>query len=389
MRLLLHFPPLWDVNSPFSPGWMGWNSYGTKLFTELSSQLTRKGYTFDLLLQNDFKVLQRALGQQTYHAVFSSSNPHTALEKEWLKKWRQERPWVSLFNLSKDSMANGVTLADHSAMELVLRHLVKCGYERLGWASLHQTQTRYQAWKSMMKHFSLPLHTSRIFQPSSLGTTPLNSDVLKRDLTHFIQKGIGREFEALVCDNDGTARWVLSKATSLGFTVPDDLGVTGVDGRSDGNPTQRLTTVLLSPKEVAAAAIELMEEMVGKKRKWQAQIAYLRPSLILGETTQVLKKAKANPLGSLNLKECFSLKDPASELAKKYELKRESFLKKYHHFVGKPFKQALLDVRMSEAEKYFSTTKHTVIQVAHLCGYTSMANFHRHYLKYWKKTPRQ
>ena len=69
--------------------------------------------------------------------------------------------------------------------------------------------------------------------------------------------------DAFVCANDSMAIGVCGKLTELGYKVPDDVIVTGIDGITEGNSySPSITTLMLDIKSAGTTAAERTAEIL-------------------------------------------------------------------------------------------------------------------------------
>lgn len=77
------------------------------------------------------------------------------------------------------------------------------------------------------------------------------------------------------------------------------------------------------------------------------------------------------------------LKDIAAQLG--YD---PSYLaRRFKNITGTPVIQTLMEIRMTKSAELLTQGDLTVAQVPEMCGYQSMAGFHRDFKKYFNKTP--
>lgn len=108
---------------------------------------------------------------------------------------------------------------------------------------------------------------------------------------------------ALFCANDLTALGAIQAANRLGFAIPGDVSVIGVDDIPAGNLTHPTLTSIRQPvKEIADAGVELLVDMLTRREKRDKREAkrpeakpkniILMPRLVVRESTGPFKQGR-------------------------------------------------------------------------------------------------
>ena len=153
---------------------------------------------------------------------------------------------------------------DYDDFSKVVRHLIEVhGYRRIycltGPDFLFQAQTRLKAYQDQMTEHGLYFDESYY----CYGTFWVDS---AKAYAEKIISGLIPKPEAVVCGNDIMAVALISELTRAGFSVPEDIAVTGYDGVILGDdPDVTLTTYSRNHFQLGADAVRrLYRNMTGK-----------------------------------------------------------------------------------------------------------------------------
>ena len=150
-----------------------------------------------------------------------------------------------------------ITLSDKCAMEFVLKHLVEDhGLTRInfigGFPGNRQTEERLAGYKKVLTEHNIPVEERRIaygqFWTKAVDCT---REFLKDELP-----------QAIVCASDAMAIFCMDELKNQGYSIPEDIIVTGFDGIADCelySPT--VTTVRCSFAEAGEKAVDMLSDM--------------------------------------------------------------------------------------------------------------------------------
>ena len=150
-----------------------------------------------------------------------------------------------------------ITLSDKCAMEFVMKHLVEeHGLTRInfigGFPGNRQTEERLAGYKKVLTEHNIPVEERRIaygqFWTKAVDCT---REFLKDELP-----------QAIVCANDTMAIFCMDELKHQGYSIPEDIIVTGFDGIADCelySPT--VTTVRRSFAEAGEKAVDMLSDM--------------------------------------------------------------------------------------------------------------------------------
>ncbi|MDA8585087.1 LacI family transcriptional regulator [Rhodobacteraceae bacterium] len=144
-----------------------------------------------------------------------------------------------------------------AAGKLAAQTLVECGYRRIGMmggpASATSTQDRLAGFLEVMRE-QPEIEVTTSFAPS------YSFDAGRAEMTRLLSS---RHAEAYFCGDDVLTIGALSAAQSLGLSVPDDLGLLGLnDMEIAGWENIALTTIHNPIEQIVDASIELVAELL-------------------------------------------------------------------------------------------------------------------------------
>ncbi len=166
-------------------------------------------------------------------------------------------PYVLVYN--RDDAHPCVSVAGHSAMQEIVEGLLERGHRDIAMvygrlSASDRAQQRYAGFTEAMARAGIT--------PAALIEVPFVETAIQ-DITLALQRR--RRPTALVCSNDLIAIRAIRAAHECGFSVPDDLTVTGFDGIAlvqDLAP--RLSTVAQPNAQMGAAAARWLIESLAR-----------------------------------------------------------------------------------------------------------------------------
>lgn len=382
-RFLIYFACRWSPPGQPVAVDVPWNEHGSRLLSEALSTVVRRGHSYELLLAPNPRRLARAMALSTIHGVLTNAAPP---DPSLLKL----APWVQVGGATQPGVGS-VVLSEGNAMEKMVGHLRAFGHRHIGWASIHAPGPRLSAWRQVMAEHGPPPSAQDIFQYPSETVSKWPTRAWKQALDDFLTTNCLKRrdpLDAIVCDNDGTARLLLAVAEKIGLAVPRDLGVTGVDGRPDVEGEPRLTTVVQNPSLLALGSVKYFEEIISGKRP-RGQTITQAPTLRLGDTTSFREPTRRQQMTLWNrtLDLHWQEQDPATSIALKLGLGRAYFLRRFSYLTGMPFPSAIEERRLERAWFLLTHTNRSVQQITLDCGYESTVTFHRQFRRKFGESP--
>jgi LacI family transcriptional regulator len=218
------------------------------------------------------RALLEALSRRVDGLIIFSRMPEAELE--WLAAL--DKPLVFFGRLPKLTLPT-VASDDHRGACMMTRHLVTLGHRRfayMGFSKSRRDGERMGGVKECLAAHGLELAVYDAASPSAQEGERLCPEVMLG----------ARHPDALVCYNDLMALGFMKAAQSLGFRIPADISVAGVDNIVYGNYTSPpLTTVDLHSERMGVAAMEkLLDTIDGRPTE---PFTLIEPQLILRGST--------------------------------------------------------------------------------------------------------
>ena len=165
-------------------------------------------------------------------------------------------------NDPEHTLQKNILLSDSIAMEFVVEHLIsehkltKINFIG-GFPGNLQTEERLSAYKKVLTRHGIPVEESRIaygqFWKKSIECT---EQFMSAD----------EKPEAIVCASDAMAIFSIDWLKNNGYSVPEDIIVTGFDGIKDGKYyIPSITTVRRAFGEAGKTAVELINDIINCK----------------------------------------------------------------------------------------------------------------------------
>lgn len=195
------------------------------------------------------------------------------------------------------------------AMEMAVQYLKKRGHKKIALVmpyEFHTTENRIYAWKEQMnyevkdiEHYYLGICKKGLNNDSRVMDFPEEKYIGDISIAeNFFSKGMlaaqifkERKLDAtaIACFNDEMALGVCKGLKQVGYKVPDDVSVIGIDGIFSRRYGElELTSVSLNPKKQGEKCVEvLIDILINKKTKCVTRIPH---KIIEGETVRSMKK---------------------------------------------------------------------------------------------------
>lgn len=179
-----------------------------------------------------------------------------------------------------------VRVETSSAIEQLVDHLVERGRKRIAiqlWSpSDHLMSIRCNAWQENVKRNKLPSTNSLVW------TNPEATQKPSREaIDDCIQKlVIKNKADAIIASNDEWAVRIMQGLQRHGYSVPEDLAVTGYDNLDIADVIEPgLTTIDQCHADYAKEALNLVEESLAGTLTSSQRLRVIRPRLIVREST--------------------------------------------------------------------------------------------------------
>lgn len=179
--------------------------------------------------------------------------------------------------------ATAVQVDSEAGVMHLVEHLLSRGRQRLGifLAGLEHSslQQRYTGYQKGLAKAGLPLNEDHVlFNRDFIFATAENARKVFQELY------LGRGVDAIICQNDLFAAFVIKEALQHGCRIPEDLAITGFDDLDFAAAfTPGITTIRQPVQRIAEEAVRLLHGMIQGESK--AQVINLQPELIIRSST--------------------------------------------------------------------------------------------------------
>lgn len=151
-----------------------------------------------------------------------------------------------------------ISFDDRVAMEAIIRHVIEEHHvTRLnflgGIKGEQNSEIRLAAYRQVLEEHNLPVEEERI------GYGEFWGEPAKRELKRFLQSDLPMP-EAIICANDTMALIVYNELQEAGYSVPEDVIVTGYDGLNEAmfhDPP--FTTAVRRLEDMAEKVVEILD----------------------------------------------------------------------------------------------------------------------------------
>lgn len=162
-------------------------------------------------------------------------------------------------------------------IEMITNHLIeRHGIRKLnflgGYKNHFTSDERLEGFLDALKSHNIPIEPSRIYY-GNLWSAPAIQQVEKMNEDGNLDCG------AIVCANDAMASAVMIKLSELGFDMPGEIAVTGMDGTDEANGYITTAKILADKSGEEAANIVANLLLRGKK---PAKLGIIPPNIIYG-----------------------------------------------------------------------------------------------------------
>ena len=179
-----------------------------------------------------------------------------------------------------------VLIEGRSSVSKITSHIIKQGKKRIGFiGDVEYAQTnfeRYYGFKEAMKNADIEIDESICL------THSIGADTYKEEISEFLD-GLKKMPEAFVCANDFVADIVCNKLTEKGYSIPDDIMISGFDNQSDLSYPVPLTTVNVSSENFGVRLAKQALYRIQHPKAYR-ELLYICPEVIFRESTKIKKR---------------------------------------------------------------------------------------------------
>lgn len=150
-----------------------------------------------------------------------------------------------------------INISEYLGQRLTVQHIIEQHQKQdiayvTGLLTNQEGRERYQAYRDCLKEAGIDFREERVFN----GYYDVDSG---RNAVKFFLQGDSKLPEAIVCANDNMAIGVIDQLKEFGYSVPEDVLVTGYDGDDIARfHTPSITTITRSQTDVGYEAIKML-----------------------------------------------------------------------------------------------------------------------------------
>jgi len=270
------------------------NGYCVELFEYMAEYAQTRGYT--LLLTGDLSVKQI---QSILTDGIIVENEEVAVKVQTALKKRKQIPIVSVSNglpVVQTKRIPYIDVDSYQVMEMAVQYLKKKGHKKIAYAvpdvltKGERIQPRSIAYKNIM----LQELGEKKFEKYLIASQKEGVKLLE-NRNCFEEGGCGAdEFArkhcdatAVICYNDEYALGMIYRLEKLGYKIPQDVSVIGIDGLKKRNLfVPRLTSVSINTKMQACSCVDVVIAMIEGKKV--GRFIPIKPQIIEGDSVRDL-----------------------------------------------------------------------------------------------------
>jgi LacI family transcriptional regulator len=190
----------------------------------------------------------------------------------------QRFPMVLVNRELASQKATSVVIDNHEGAYLVVEHLIKCGYRRIGiiTGSLDVSTglERFEGYKKALLNHGIEYHEE--YASKGPFTRAHGYQAAKQMLT------LKRPPQAIFAASDNIALGVMNAAGSMHLKIPADLALVGFDDTEfSSHPRIELTTVSQKKYEMGSLSVHMLIDLIDRKGSEYNNKIVLKPQLIV------------------------------------------------------------------------------------------------------------
>ncbi len=274
--------------------------------------------------------------------------------------------------LSEDLQAG--RLAAQHLLDLGHRHLAFCGYSGIRWS-----RERCQAFCDVVQQGGCAVE---VYRPRSRRPAAWAKE--EPHVRHWLEtlpKPIG-----MLCANDDRAASILETCHVLGYGVPEDVSVVGVDDDQYVCELQNppLSSVKMASEQAGYEAAALLGRMIHGEEKMSGQ-------RIMAHTTGVTPRQSTDVLMVRNVevrKALRFIRENAgrpirvADVVRVTDLSHRTLNEQFHSELGCSIIKQLTSARIAYISRLLTETEIRIHEIANVVGYED----NRHFSRYFKRT---
>jgi len=212
-------------------------------------------------------------------------------EPALLKAVEQPFPLVLMHFWKEYSPFPSVSVDNRQGCRMATEHLLELGHRHIAFIGtnlkLPYCIERFQGYREALENRDIPINTDLVVETKTLPVVETGYEGIKK----LIDRGV--HFTAVVCIGDSIAFGAIQALKEQGFSVPEDISITGFDDISLASFMHpKLTTVKQPSFERGQMGVNLLIEAInGSIRRKEVK---LKTELVVRDSTVPLKTKKLN-----------------------------------------------------------------------------------------------
>jgi LacI family transcriptional regulator len=336
------------------------------------------------------------------HAYFVPSG-RTSIEE--LKAWKPDGvvcparrfelvkslrvPIVALDINEYEGKVPGVVSEDQKAGQLAAEHLLSLGLENFafcGFESMRWSQERKAAYCDAIAAAGHPVHLYR-----SSHRKPVlwaKEELPVRKWLTELPKPIG-----LFCANDDRSANILESCRALGYGVPEDIAVLGVDDDEYicelANPP--LSSVAMASDLAGYQVAELLHKLIEKKEKMHGQrILASAVGVSARQSTDILMVRDADVRAALQfIRENVSRPIQVRDIVRATNLSHRTLNDRFYRECGTSILRQLTVSRIAHISRLLRETSLSIGEISRMVGFDTDRHFARYFRRATDMTPQE
>lgn len=262
--------------------------YFTVLMEAMSSQCTDLGYTLNILVSRDSKVIKNQILGNRFDGIFIFQGERIELaELNLLEK--QNIKTVLLDRAYNSTNIGSVVFDSYYAGYITTKHLINLGHRKIGFiegaSDVYDSQERKRGFMDAMKEAQLPVIEDYILMGYF-------DELLTYNIVSVFTRNRTCEMpDAFIAGNDASAIGCIKALIDMGYRVPEDVSVTGFD---DINIAQYFTPKLSTFKNPidlqGITAARMLVNMIESNQEGKTE--QLQGKLIIRDSTSIVLDRK-------------------------------------------------------------------------------------------------